>query len=212
MPEMIQGSAEWLQARIGKATGSRMADLSARLKSGKPGAARESYMLELIAERLTGLAADHFVSREMQWGTDNEPRARAAYEFLTDRDIELVGFVGHPRFTMAGASPDGLVGADGLVEFKCPTSKTHATTLATGQVPEEYLPQVYWEMACTGRAWCDFASFDPRFPEGMDLLVLRVPRDEAAIAALEADVAAFLEELDQRVAAIRERFALKLAA
>ncbi|WP_375408552.1 lambda exonuclease family protein [uncultured Methylobacterium sp.] len=212
MVEMKQGSAAWLQARVGKVTASRMADLTAKLKSGKPGAARESYMLELIAERLTGLAVDHFVSREMQWGTDNEPRARAAYEFVTDHTVDLAGFVPHPRFSMAGASPDGLIGADGLVEFKCPTSKTHATTLATGQVPEEYLPQVFWQMACTGRAWCDFASFDPRFPEGMDLLVVRVPRDDAAIAAIEADVAAFLEELDQREAAIRERFALKLAA
>ena len=212
MLEHKQGSAAWLQARVGKVTASRMADLTAKLKTGKPGAARESYMRELIAERLTGRAVDHYVSNEMQWGIDNEPRARAAYEFITDNQVELAGLVLHPRFSNAGASPDGLIGADGLVEFKCPTSKTHATTLATLEVPEEYLPQVHWQMACTGRAWCDFGSFDPRFPEGMDLFVVRVARDEDAIAAIEADVAAFLLELDQREAAIRERFALKLAA
>lgn len=212
MVELVQGSAAWLQARVGKVTASRMYDLTKKLKTGKPAAGREAYMLELLAERLTGLAAEHYVNGAMQWGIDNEPRARAAYEWMKDAHVAPAGLVPHPRFSMAAASPDGLVGVEGLVEFKCPLSKTHVETLSTGEVPEEYLPQMLWQMACTGRAWCDFGSFDPRMPEGMDLFVLRVERDEAAIAAVEADVAAFLEELDQREAAIRERFALKLAA
>lgn len=198
MSEMIQGSPEWIAARLGKVTASRIADVIARTKTGWS-AYRGKYMIELIAERLTGEPSPAYVSPAMRWGTVTEPEARAAYEFETDATIEAVGFVEHPRIPFAGASPDGFVGEDGLVEFKCPNPATHIDVLLKNEVPADYLSQVMWQMACTDRKWCDFVSFDPRFPEGLRLVVIRVARDEARIMELERDVIAFLAELDEQM-------------
>ncbi|GJD92881.1 lambda exonuclease family protein [Methylobacterium iners] len=210
--EMIQGSAAWHQARLGRVTASRVADVIERTKAGKFTAAREKYMVQLLAERLTGQATPHFTSVEMLWGTEQEPAARRAYEFLHDVDVVQVGFVQHPRYSQAGASPDGFVDADGLIEIKAPMSVTHVSTLLRGTAPEDYLPQMQFQMACTGRQFCDFVSYDPRMPDEMRIFVVRVPRDETAIAAIEADVAAFLEELARREAALRDRLAIREAA
>lgn len=199
MAEMVQGSAAWLAARVGKATASRIADVVGRTAKGAWRAERRKYFRELVAERLTGEAVHHFTSVEMMWGIEQEPRARLAYELVTGRDTIKVGFIQHPRFTDAGASPDGLVEADGLVEFKCPRTETHVDTLLADAVPEDHLPQVQWQMACTGRAWCDFVSFDPRLPEHLSLFIRRVPRDDAYIAELERDVGEFLLEVAQTV-------------
>jgi putative phage-type endonuclease len=117
--------------------------------------------------------------RAMQWGTETEPQARNAYCFRHDTDVSECGFYDHPKIGMAGASPDGLIGLDGLVEIKCPNSATHIQTLLGGSVPEKYRTQMLWQMACTDRAWCDFVSYDPRLPESMRLFVQRVERDDA---------------------------------
>lgn len=195
---MDQQSEEWFAARLGKVTASRVADVIARTKTGAS-ASRANYMAELVAERMTGERAEGFTNAAMAWGNDQEPEARLAYEFRTNAIVEQVGFIAHPTIGMAGASPDGLVLADGLVEIKCPNTATHIETLLTGVIPGKYETQMLWQMACTGRAWCDFASFDPRLPEEMRLFVKRFPRDDARIAEMEEHVREFLFELDATV-------------
>lgn len=202
---MIQGSEEWFAARLGKATASRIADIMAQTKSG-PGAARKNYAAELVAERLTGTAAEKFTNAAMQWGTEREPQARASYTLATFNTVEEVGFIDHPTIAMSGASPDGTVGADGLVEIKCPNTATHIETLLGGKPDGKYIKQMMWQMACTGRAWCDFVSFDPRLPDDMQLFVLRVDRDDAMIAEIEDAVRSFLAEVDETVAKLTERY------
>ena len=211
MDAMIQGSEEWHTARLGRVTASRVADVIARTKSG-PSASRANYMAELVAERLTGARGETFTNAAMQWGTDNEAEARMAYEFRTDATVEQVGFILHPTIDMAGASPDGLVLTDGLVEIKCPNTATHIETLLTGSIPGKYETQMLWQMACTGRAWCDFASFDPRLPEEMRLFVKRFDRDDKRISEMEEQVREFLFELDTTVRRLSERYSLKVAA
>jgi putative phage-type endonuclease len=198
-----QGTAEWFAARLGKATASRICDIVATTKGGW-GASRKNYAAQLMTERLTGEPADSFTNAAMQWGVATEPEARQAYSFRHDVDVVEVGFIDHPRIAMSGASPDGLVGSAGLVEIKCPTSATHITTLLEGKVPAKYVTQMQWQLACTGRHWCDFASYDPRLPESMRLFVARIERDEAEITRLEDAVAEFLAEIDQTVRRLRE--------
>lgn len=209
---MEQRSPAWFAARRGKVTASCIAKVMAKLQSGKPGAERENYMVQLGLERLTGTVEQGFSSAAMQWGTETEPRARAAYEFLHGESVTEIAFVNHPRIVMAGASPDGLVGDKGLVEIKCPTQATHWATLEGSTIERRYLLQMQWQMACCEREWCDFASYDPRFPLPMQLHVERVERDDKLIAEIEAEVAAFLTELDRRVADQRARYELKEAA
>lgn len=199
MTEIIQGSPEWFAARVGKVTASRVADVVAKTKSGWS-ASRANYMAELIAERLTGEPAPSFTSAAMQWGLDQEPNAKAAYEFKNDAEIISAGFIVHPRIPDSGASPDGLIGPDGMVEVKCPNTATHIDTLLSRTVPGPYITQMQWQMACTGRQWCDFVSFDPRMPENMKLFVHRVERDDKVIAQLETDICEFLDELAKRLA------------
>lgn len=211
MDQMDQGSEAWIAIRLGKVTASRVADVIARTKTG-PAASRANYMAELVAERLTGARGETFTNAAMQWGTDNEPEARLAYEFRTDVTVEQVGFIVHPSIEMSGASPDGLVAADGLLEIKCPNTATHIETLLTGTIPAKYETQMLWQMACTGRAWCDFASFDPRLPEEMRLFVKRFDRDDKRIAEIEEQVREFLFELDTTVRRLSERYSLRAAA
>jgi putative phage-type endonuclease len=203
-----QYSEAWFAARCGKATASRMADLTARTKSGW-GASRANYMAQLIAERLTGVPADSFSNAAMQWGVEKEPEAVAAYNFFanTGPDVEPCGFVAHPRIEMSGASPDGVIGLYGLIEVKCPNTATHIDTLLSGAVPEKYVKQMQWQMACCPRAqWCDYCSYDPRMPEAMRLFVKRIPRDDKMIGSLEGGVAEFLSELDDKLDALRSRY------
>lgn len=191
---MIQGSQEWFQARLGRVTASRIADVLAKTKTGW-GASRYSYMGELIAERLTGRPNESFTSAAMQWGKDNEDRARQAYVFRYDRQVEETGFVEHPRLEgLAGASPDGLV-EDGLIEIKCPSTITHLDTISSGNVPTRYQLQMQWQMECTGRKWCDFISFDPRLPENLQLFVKRVNIGEP----LEPEIRKFCDEMRMKL-------------
>lgn len=202
---MIQGSEEWLAIRCGKVTASRVHDIIAKTKSG-PAASRANYMAELIAERLTGQPAEKFVSAAMQHGTDTEAEARSAYSFYRNVDVAYVAFVPHSSIDLCGASPDGLIGEDGLVEFKCPNTATHIDTLLGSAIPSKYVTQMQWQMECTGRQWCDWVSYDPRLPEHMRLFVSRVARDEAFLSDTGKAVRAFMLELDDRLATLRERF------
>lgn len=201
-----QGTDDWFAARLGKVTASRVADVIAKTKTGVS-ASRMNYMAQLVCERLTGTAAESYSNAAMQWGIDHEADAAAAYTFHHDTELESIGFVDHPRIAMSGASPDRLVGTVGLVEIKCPNTATHINTLDCGKVPEKYLTQMQWQMACCNRDWCDFVSYDPRMPEEMRLFVKRVERDGNRISELETEVAAFLNEVDETVTRLRERYA-----
>jgi putative phage-type endonuclease len=200
-----QRSPEWFSARAGKVTASRIADMLATTRTGW-GASRKNYAAQLVAERLTGVVEPSYCNAAMQHGIDTEPLAREAYCQHMLCAVEEIAFVEHPTIAMSGASPDGLVGADGMVEIKCPGTATHIDTLLGGAVPDKYRLQMLWQMACTGRQYCDFVSFDPRLPETMRLFVQRVPRDDAAIAELEREVRVFLAEVDDTVAQLRARY------
>lgn len=200
---MEQRSHDWFTARLGKLTASRIADATARTKSGW-GASRANLMADLAVERLTGVQAGTFVNAAMQHGIDTEPQARAAYEWVTDVTVTECGFIDHPEIAMCGASPDGLVGDDGLMEIKAPQSAQHIDTLLSKAVPERYLKQIQWQLACTGREWGDFVTFDPRMPENLQLWIKRVPRDDKMIEAMERDARQFLAELDEMVQKLRQ--------
>lgn len=205
-----QGTAEWRALRLGKLTASRLADATARTKTGW-GASRANYIAELLVERLTGVPTEGYVNAAMQRGTELEPEARVAYEFYSGVTVEQCGFIDHPVIGMTGASPDGLVGQDGLVEIKCPNTATHLDTLLTGDVDRKYQTQMQWQMACTKRAWCDFVSYDPRVPEPMRLFTRRFLRNDTVIAALEKDVTEFLAELEAKLSALETKFDLRPA-
>jgi putative phage-type endonuclease len=193
-----QRTDEWFAARLGKVTASRVSDVIARTKSGYS-TSRDNYMAQLIVERITGKQAESFSNAAMQWGTEQEPFARAAYEARTGVMVDEVGFIDHPSIPDSGASPDGLVEATGLVEIKCPNTATHIETLINGSVPSKYLAQMQWQMACTGREYCDFVSFDSRMPAGAQLWVKRVERDSVLIEEMEKEIAKFLTELASKV-------------
>jgi putative phage-type endonuclease len=180
-----------------------VADVIAKTKTGSS-ATRDNYMAQLVCERLTGQKGESFTNAAMQHGTDTEPLARAAYEALQDVLVDEVGFVPHPAIIMAGASPDGLVGDDGLLEIKCPNTATHIETLLSQSVPGKYNTQMQFQMACTGRQWCDFVSFDNRLPDELQLFVKRVPRDNEFIKQMEDEVVKFLNELDIKIAQLME--------
>ena len=201
---MDQRTDEWYAARLGKVTASRLSDVLATIKTGEA-AARANYRIELVAERLTGKSTPSFTSAAMQWGVDCEPMARSAYETATGLIVTEVGFGDHPTIAMTGASPDGLVGDDGLIEIKCPDPKTHIETLTSKQVPEKYIPQMQWQMACTGRAWVDFVSFDPRLPEHLMLEIIRVDRDQSLIDKYSEAVNRFLADVSQTIHLLNTR-------
>lgn len=200
-----QGSPEWFAVRLGRVTASRIADVMARTKTGW-GAGRANYMAQLLAERLTGTVAESYTNAAMQWGTDTEPLAADAYAFRKGHALTEVGFVIHDTIEMAGASPDRLVGADGLVEIKCPNTATHIDHLLGCAVPKKYILQMQWQMACTGRAWCDFVSFDPRLPEEMRLSIKHFERDNTMIEEIEGCVMEFLGELADKEHMLRAQF------
>lgn len=205
-PEALeQRSAEWFGMRLGKVTASRVADVVARTKSGYS-TSRANYAAQLMCERLTGTPTETYSNAAMQWGTDHEPDARDLYAFRHDADVLEVGFIPHPKIEMSGASPDGLIGDVGLVEIKCPITATHIEILRSGSIPDKYVVQMQWQMACTGRVWCDFVSYDPRMPEEMRLFVKRVARDDDRISALETEVRNFLSEIDVAISDLNDLY------
>jgi putative phage-type endonuclease len=200
---MEQRSDEWFAARLGKVTASRVADVIAKTKTG-PSASRENYSTQLVLERLTNKQAESYTNAAMQWGTETEPMARQAYELKRGLFVNEIGFVDHPTIEMSGASPDGLVGTDGLIEIKCPNSATHMETMLTQKVPAKYIPQIMWQMACTGRNWCDFVSYDPRFPENLQIFIERVEYDPTYVRMLELEITQFLDEVTKKVEILRK--------
>ena len=201
---MEQRTEEWFKAKLGKVTASKVADVLAKTKTGVS-ASRGNYLSDLVVERLTGQQAEFYQNDAMAWGTETEPQARMAYEAFKGILVDEEGFIDHPSISNFGCSPDGLVGSDGLIEIKCPNSKTHIDTLLSGKAPSKYIPQMMTQMACTGRAWCDFVSFDPRLPEDLQLFVVRVDRDDEYIANLEKEVTAFLAEVDETIIKLMDK-------
>ena len=201
--EILQGTPEWFAQRLGKATARRIKDIVAKTKTGYS-TSRDKYLTQLLLERLTGTVAESYSDAAMAWGNDTEPFARAAYEAQKGVMVDQVAFINHPTIEMAGASPDGLVGDDGLVEIKCPMSHTHLESLLGG-LDDQYKVQVNWQMACTGRKWTDLCSFDPRFPAELQLVIKRFERDDAFIATLEEEVIKFLAELDDKLNKVKSR-------
>jgi putative phage-type endonuclease len=199
---MEQRSAEWYAARLGKVTASKVADVVARTRTGYA-ASRANYMAQLVCERLTGKPTEGFSNAAMEWGVEQEAAARDAYSARVGELVTEVGFIDHPAIKMAGASPDGIVGA-GIVEIKCPSTATHIEYLFEREPPQKYFYQMQWQMACTGADWCDWVSYDPRMPENLQLLVVRIPRDTDCITLLEREVSEFLAELDVKVAKLKE--------
>jgi putative phage-type endonuclease len=203
--ELIQGSPEWRAARCGSLGASSVHEALARTKSGW-GASRANVLARLLTERLTGIPQDAYTNAAMQHGIDTEPEARAAYQFEVGVLVKQVGLIKHPAIAGTHASPDGLVGDDGLLEVKCPNTATHLDRLLGEPIPAKYFTQMQWQMACTGRKWCDYVSFDPRLPENMRLHIERVRRHDVHIAELEAQVREFLAELDAKLAALTSRY------
>lgn len=191
-----QRTDEWHQARCGKITASRMNAVMNKLKNGDSGAERRKYIGQLICERLTNEPTQHFENEAMRHGTEIEPLARNAYILKTGNLVEEVGFIEHKTIPNAGASPDGLVGDDGLIEIKCPETYTHIETLRTGEIKQDYIYQMQWQMECTGRKWCDFVSFDNRLPEKLQIKIIRIKRDDELIEKMKNEVWAVSAAVD----------------
>lgn len=206
-----QRTDAWLSERAGKVTASRIADVMAKTRNGY-GAGRANYMADLVAERLTGEPKQGFMNAAMQHGIDTEPQARAMYELEQGVTVVETGFVPHPTLALTGASPDGLVGEDGLIEIKCPNTATHIETLRGGVIDRKYVLQMHWQLICTGRKWCDFVSFDPRLPIEMQMHITRVGLDEELATEITSEVETFLAELNETVADLRARYELREAA
>lgn len=191
-----QGTELWFEQRLGVLTSSRIVDAVTKRKRN-PKEPLQAYLdlrLDLAVERVTKKPAEHFVSMWMERGAELEPLARAAYELRKDTPVTTVDFVLHPTMDWCGCSPDGLVGDDGLIEIKCPKRNTHAEYVLGECAPSEYLPQMMWQLAVTGREWVDFCSYHPDFPDPLDLCIYRLHRDSQAIAVMEAEAAVFLKE------------------
>ena len=193
--QLEQGSPEWKLARLGHVSASGIADVMSKIKTGES-ATRRKYKIRLVAERLTGKPQESFTNAAMEWGVETEPQARMAYEVSRGTFVEKTGFWVHPRIAYVGASPDGLVGEDGLIEIKCPNTTTHLEYIWNNEVPSEYLKQMQMQMWITGRQWCDFVSFDPRLPEKNQLFVIRCNREDILISQIENEVLGFLKEID----------------
>ena len=204
---MEQRSAEWFAARCGSLGASQLNEALATTKSGW-GASRENLKNRIIAERLTGIPTETYQNAAMAWGVEQEDAARKAYEAATGVFVDEMGIATHPVLKYTHASPDGLVGEDGLIEIKCPITTTHIETLKSQKAPNKYINQMLWQMRCTDRQWCDFVSFDPRLPENLRLFITRIERDDNAIAELEAKVAEFLTEVEREIASLNERFSV----
>jgi putative phage-type endonuclease len=206
----LQRTPDWYAQRLGKATASRISDVVAKTKTGVS-MMRVNYAADLIAERLTGQPSSNYVNGPMQWGIDNEEAAKALYADRCGLLVQEAGFIDHPEIMWSGASPDGYVD-DGLVEIKCPNTATHIDTLLGAGIDGKYLIQMQWQMACTGRAWCDFVSYDPRLPASMQIHIHRVPRDVSHILELEGEVTIFLEDVAERVERLASLYGREQAA
>ena len=196
---IAQGTPEWFAQRLGNVTASRMSDVLAKGKSGEA-VTRQKYRMQLVAERITGLVAESFTSAAMEWGTEQEKFARIRYEADTGYFVDEAEFYTHPTIKWLGASPDGLLNdTGGLLEIKCPNTQTHLGYLLDKKAPAAYINQMQTQMWVTGRAWCDFVSYDPRVPERLQLFIVRLNRDDALIERMEVEVHKFLSEVEEAI-------------
>ncbi|MBB5074080.1 exodeoxyribonuclease (lambda-induced) [Bartonella callosciuri] len=199
---MEQRTAEWFQARLGKITASNIYNIISKTTKGTPTSKYEEYKIKLITERLTGEISPSYETEDMRWGIEHEKDALQEYSFIYNADIIKCGFIQHPTMEMAGASPDGLIGEDGLIEVKCPRSVNHMRFFLDDKIKPEYLAQMQFQMACTGRKWCDFVSYDPRFTDQsfhLRMKVKRVHRDEKQITCINEAVETFLEKIEREI-------------
>ena len=203
---MIQGSEEWKVARLAMVTASKLSDVMAKTKSGYS-ATRKNYMMKLICEKLSGNAEEGFTSAAMVRGVELEAEARNAYSFRNNVDVIEEGFIVHPVETGFGASPDGLVGDDGLIEIKCPNTATHVEFLKSGKPKREYILQMHGQMLCTGRRWCDFVSYDDRL-QGLEYKCVRVEFDDDLGNEIIKEVTSFLVDMEKE---LNEILKLKVA-
>lgn len=200
--DVEQGTEAWHLIRTGKITASKIADVMAKVKTGEA-AAVKNYRATIVCERLTGTREEFYCNAAMQRGTELEPLARECYEFVTGIEVEQVAFVDHPYIDLAGMSPDGLCGDSGMVEIKCPNTATHIEYLLGGKPPSQYIPQMMWQMACSGRLWCDFVSYDNRLPEELQLFICRLDRDNAMIAEMEKAVFEFQSSITKMISDLK---------
>lgn len=193
-----QGSEEWLKIRLGKITASRMKDLMSNGRGGAPSKTSESYMMELIAERLTGLSKPFFENAAMRWGTETEPMARDMYTVNNDFvEVEQVAFIELNEFV--GVSPDGLVGDCGLIEIKAPETTTQLKRAMSKDYSSDYKAQIQMQLWVSEREWCDFVSYDPRISCGASYLQERVFRDEEYIQIMKSKTDEFISEMTRRI-------------
>ena len=208
MNNIIQGTPEWLQLRLGHVTASRVADIMAKTKTG-PSASRQNYLIELAIQRVTGVVEESYKNEAMIRGTEEEPKARQAYELLTETFVEEVPFVKHKTIEWFGCSPDGIIknndGTYNLLEIKNPNSATHWSYIKEGEPPTKYKIQMMAQMACTGAQWCDFFSYDSRMPEGSRHFLKRMMRDNKFIEEMEKEVKTFLDEVAEEVRLMEAR-------
>jgi len=198
-----QGSEAWKLLKVGKVSASRMADLLAKTNSGAS-ASRAKYMAQLLCERMTGQPTEFFTTAAMQRGTEIEPIARAAYEAENLTSVEQIAWVEHPTIPMAGCSPDGFVGEHGLIEIKCKEIHNHLDSILNDRIDPDHQAQMMWQMCVTGRQWCDYVCFDDRAPEGLQLFVKRLHRDEEKIKQMEDEVRTFLKDLESMIQKLNE--------
>lgn len=201
-----QRSDEWMNARLGKVTASRVADVMAKTRSGYA-ASRKNYQMELLCQRLTGKREEGYTNAAMQRGTDLEPMARGRYEIDKDLLVIETGLVDHPEIPNFAASPDGLVESDGLLEIKAPNTAQHVEFLRTGKIDDRYQKQMLAQMLCTGRKWCDFVSYDDRLPTNLQYRCQRFDFDIDRADEMVEEVTKFLDELDQLVMDLQEKAA-----
>lgn len=202
--ELEQRTDEWFKARLGMVTASRVYEVVGKTSSGGYSSSRANYMTDLILEKITGKQVEKFSSQAMEWGTEKENDALNVYGFHSSNNVNLCGFIRHNEIDGAGASPDGLIGEEGLVEIKCPNSATHLKTLLNGKIAKKYILQMQFQMACTGRKWCDFVSYDPRFEGNMTIFIKKVDRDDKLIDGLNKEVLLFINEMDEKIKKLKE--------
>jgi hypothetical protein len=204
---------EWYRARLGRPTASQIWRVMSKRRDGKPSETRATYILDLVMERRScaGYAPVGVNPVAVQWGIDHEDEARERYVAETGNDVEAAPFIDHPKL-FSGATPDGLIGDDGLLEIKAPYRSTNHLRNSEGEIAQEYRYQVAWQLACSGRRWCDFVSNDPRWYGDEQIIITRVPRDDGLIAEMETEVGRFLDEVEAHCRRLDELAARRRAA
>lgn len=191
-----QQTPEWYQSRIGKLTASKMATAMSYLKNGKESAERAKLKMQVVAERLTDIIVPHIVTEAMAWGIATEAEAKEAAAKLIGLDIKPCGFFDHPEIDSFGATPDGLLDDDGLIEIKCPTTTTHLSWLLANEIPDQHKAQMAAQLLCTGRRFCKFMSYDPRVPK-RPILYKHYAPTRAERDAVERAAVMFLAEVEE---------------